>query len=299
MGEAKRRKESDPNYGRFSSKMRGLVLSLPVEIDGTSTRIKSGNLDAQDLRSSLLYWDRLTLPTSNIIYIPGGPDADYLVSCGILHRRHYEVFGDGAQGLIKTQTLALEDLEKEAPGVWSLGAGENSLLIKRGVAIAEQGALIKLYNALPIPKENTPLAEILEFRAKRRSELLAFRTYMEELSHEISNSSDRIDELNKKLKLLDVSCSDLIKLTKEHQLPVYLSNLNASLNVDLTKIAATAVGVWKGAVALGFEVTTATVAAITSAAATTFSLKADIKLRPINRPSSPFKYVYLAQRDLG
>ncbi len=70
MGEAKCRKVNDPNFGRVpkSANYRGLVVSPPIEIDGTSLHVKSSNLDPQELRFALLFWDQLVWPSSRAVH---------------------------------------------------------------------------------------------------------------------------------------------------------------------------------------------------------------------------------------
>lgn len=67
MGEA-----SDPNFGK-----RGLVVSAPFEVQGTTLRVRSSNLDPQELRSSVLLWDRLVWPSSRAIHLASGPDESF------------------------------------------------------------------------------------------------------------------------------------------------------------------------------------------------------------------------------
>lgn len=298
MGEAKYRKMIDPNYGKPSPATRGIILSVPIVIEGVQAHVRKSDLDEQDLRSTLLYWDRIALPISNIIYMPGGVNVDYLESCGVLDRIPYFFEGDGVQSLIEAQYRALADLERKQPGCWSLGAGDNSLFVKHEVATLEKGSLLTLYNALPVPKENTPLQEILEFKQKRHTELLLLRSHLDSLTAEIASKNDSVDELNKKMAELNVACSDLIRTTKEYQLPVYLANMNASLNFEATKVAGTAIAVWASTTTLGLGTIGAAAASFASAAATTFNLKADIKFRSLKRPSSPYRYAYFVQRDL-
>lgn len=298
MGESKYRKETDPNYGKPQTQLKGLVVSPPIQINGSTIFIKQSELDTQDLRASLLYWDRLAIPTTRALYIDGGSDEKYLESCGILSRNEVNLNGNVSDILISAQALTLQRLESESPGMWSLGGGENSLLVMGGMVTPDQGSLLQLFNALPVPKENTPLAEILEFKNKRQPELLALREYIEQLSQEISSSSDSVDALNKKLSLLDEACSNLIKTTREYQLPFYLSSLNASLNFDYKNIAFAA-SAWASTDYLGLSLTSQTIATITATAASMIGLKSDIKFRSINRPASPFKYAYHIQKHLG
>lgn len=298
MGESKYRKATDPNYGSPKAQLRGLVISPPIQVNGDTVYIKQTDLDTQDLRSSLLYWDRLAIPTTMSISIKGGKDEEYLESCGILRRNVVNMWGKASDILISAQALTLQNLEQENPGMWSLGGGENSLLVMGSMATPNSGTLLQLFNALPVPKENTPLADILEFKAKRRPELLALREHIEQLSTEIASAADSVDALNAKLQLLDIACSDLIKTTREYQLPFYLSNLNASLNFDYKNLAFAA-STWASTEYLGLGLTSKTISTIAATAASMISLKSDIKFRSINRPSSPFKYAYHIQQHFG
>lgn len=300
MGESKHRKATDPNYGKPKPELRGLIISPPIEIDGGRMYVESTELDSQELRSSLLYWDRLSVPASNIIYVHAGADAEYLQNCGILERRSYSFHGvnNGSDSLIEAQLLDFETRESEQPGVWSLGGGKNSVLIKGKSIIEEQGSALSLYNALPVPRENTPLAEILEFKHKRAPELYAVREHIDQLCKEISASNDSAAMLSEKLRHMDLACSDLVRTTKEFQLPFYISSLSASINLDY-KTAMTATTVWGASQAFGLNTTTAAIASTALTALSFISLKADVKFQSIKRPASPFKYAYYVERDLA
>jgi hypothetical protein len=143
MGEAKRRKQSDPNFGRIpkSKGYRGLVVSPPIEIQGSKLLAKSSNLDPQELRFALLFWDRLVWPSSRAIHFASGLDEAFLENEGILSRPEYTVWGDGAQGIAKGQIQAFQDLERAEPGVWALAQGESSFLWKDGLIEKDTGAL--------------------------------------------------------------------------------------------------------------------------------------------------------------
>ena len=297
MGEAKQRKLTDSNYGSVSNKIRGLIISSPTIMSGNNVRI-TGGLDHQELRSSLLYWDRLTWPSNNAVDIKGSPEIEYLSSVGILSRIRYEGSGKLSDILIAAQAYSFEKLEKESPGVWSIGGGENSLIVNSGDVDRQQGSIMQLYNAIPVPKADVPLDDILKFRQKRRPELLALRSYIEALAEEISNSSDNQEALKDRLAKVDSSCSDLIKVSREWQSPVYLANLKASFNFDLNKLGANAVKAWVASETLGLSSTTKAIAAGAAGITSMFNIGADIKMQNLRRGSSPFKYAYLIQRDL-
>ncbi|MBI6565169.1 hypothetical protein YA0745_27700 [Pseudomonas synxantha] len=299
MGEARLRKQQDPNYGKpRKDTLRGLIISAPTTISGSSIRIESSSLNQQELRTSLLYWDRLSMPTSNLIHVAPDQDTQFLIDAGILYTPRYTLTGEFSVALAQLPTTALMEYEKKQKGMWSLGGGENSILVKNGFSMPDYGTSLTLYNSLPAPAPSVPLAEILDFRQKRRDELLALRSHIELLTREIESSSDREDELNRKLSDIDNSCSALATVCREWQFPVVLTNLKASLNFNLTKVTGAAVGTWVAAGQLMLPNTARIISAGGAALASMIDIKSDINLRGINRPASPFRYIYEAQKNL-
>ena len=109
---------------------RGLVISCPVEISGRSMTFRSGPaLDPQELRFSLLLWDKLDFPINNVVGI--GPDAEtqFLQSAGLLNRTMTQVIsgGDVVSSFVQTHIDAFRALDQREPGVWSLSTGKNAV----------------------------------------------------------------------------------------------------------------------------------------------------------------------------
>lgn len=299
MGEAKRRKEHDPYYGKPAAKMRGLIINNPVSVTLRSNLVQNqGPFDPIDLRASLFYWDRLMWPQNRIVRIDGEDEIDYLESAGILYRPFIDVEGDYSRALIESQAISLSNAEAREPGVWSIGGGINSIHITERALAPDRGVQIALTNAIPIPSAQVPLAEILEFKARRRPELLAFRAHVEEMTQEISSSSDSLDALKRKLQEVDLACADLFKTSKEWQLPIYLSDVKMSMNMDFAKSIEKGEKAWASLDKMGFGETGKLVGATLAGATSFISLTPGFGFRGIKRPASPYKYLYLAQREL-
>lgn len=299
MGEAKRRKEKNPNFGSIPERpsRRGLVISPPIEIAGTSMFVKSSNLDPQELRFALLFWDQLVWPSSRAVYFASGPDEEYLESAGILKRPDYTFNGDAAQGIALGQIQAFFDLDKSEPGTWALAQGENSLLLKASNLLNEEGgALVELHRAIPIPSRDVPLAEILEFKQRRHDELILLRLRMESFVMEIQGSQDKLDALQKCIKEIDQACADLLKLGKEWQFPVHLSDFKATFSLSPLKFLPAVAAGWK----LGekYGLSAATAAAVGAGAVSTLEIKADWGLQSVRKPMSPYRYAYLIDKEL-
>ncbi|WP_446941379.1 DUF6236 family protein [Pseudomonas aeruginosa] len=301
MGEAKYRKLNDPNYGK-PTKMRGLILSPPATLQGQTVTFSSTGLDPQDLRSSLMYWDRLALPSNNIIEIGGDKDRDveYLKSAGILYRPRIEFSGrvQSNDVILQTPEIALMQYEKESKGMWSLSKGKNS--INNLNIQSEPGTLVEILNAVPVPGPNVPLDEILKFKAKRRDELLRYREHFEELVARVAMAEDSKRELDLVLKDVDSACSDLLRTTREWQFPIMLSSIKASLNFDLAKAVKAGVTVHSALSKSPAELPQSSTILASAGAAliSQFNIKSDIGLRSIKRPASPYRYAYYVQRDL-
>ena len=298
MGEAKRRKQSDPNFGCVPRNAinRGLVVSPPIEIQGSNLFVKSSNLDPQELRFALLFWDRLVWPSSRNIYFSSGPDELFLESTGILSRPDYTIDGDGAQGIARGQMQAFLDLERGEPGAWAMAQGENSLLLKDAHFEEGEGALIELHHAIPIPTEDVPLNEILEFKERRHDELILMRHQLETFILEIERAEDKPLTLQKQIAELDNACANLLKVGKEWQFPVYLSNIKASFTLSPTKLLPAIGGGWK----LGepYGLTAATTVAAVFGTASTLEIKGDYGLRSVKRPQNPYRYAYQIHKEL-
>ena len=302
MGEAKIRKATDPSYGKVPKErpMRGLIISNPMQIDIVNHSLSGkGGLDPSELRFSLLYWDKLVYPSNNLISFGGGDDEEFLISVGALHKLIYTYSGgDGVSIVFDTYLRAFSDLESREPGVWSLSQGEKSLFVNNSAAnlIDESGISLELIRAIPVPAADVPLNEILEFKEKRKDELMMFRAHIDQLVLEIQTSPARTDAFNRIAQEVDAACADLLKVGHEWQVPFHLSDFKATFNFDSVKFLGSVGGAWK----LGeqYGLTAATSAAAVAGLISTINVKSDISLRSIKKLRSPYRYTLLAHKEL-
>jgi hypothetical protein len=298
MGQEKIRKRDDPNYGKPppAPTHRGLVVSPPLEINGTRLHARSSSIDSTELRFALLYWDKLVWPSSRAIPFASGPDEQFLETEGVLSRPDYTFYGDAAQGIAKSQIQAFLDLEKSEPGAWALAQGENSLLLKDDAFQNGNGGLVELHRAIPIPHRDVPLAEILEFKDRRKDELQRLRNHLDSLSNQIIDLNNLPTDLNAKVSEIDSACADLLQVGKEWQFPVHISNLKASFTLSTRSLVAPAASVWY--FGQQFGLIAATAAAAVSGAISTFEIKGDIGFQSLKKSPNPYRYAYLAHKEL-
>ena len=297
MGEAKRRKLTDPNYGKVPKnvKKRGIVISLPMICDDQGLQIKNTVLDESELRFSLLYWDKLVWPSSNFLHIESNDDAKFLEKEGILTRPRYSFNGNAGKIMADMQINAYRDLEANEPGQWTMAMGENTLQINMNDFKENEGALIELHRAIPVPAHDVPFSDILEFKERRKPELFALRHHIDQLLAEIHNSTDQKASLEAKIKEIDTACSDLLKVGREWQLPVHISNLKASFSINARTLSHGVIGGWLFSGPLRLP----TVTALTvGAALSTIEIKGDFGFRSIRRPQSPYRYTFKAHEEL-
>jgi hypothetical protein len=296
MGEAKRRAQSDPSFGKPK---RGLVISAPIEITGDTVRLKSGHPDLQELRASLLYWDKLAWPTNRAIYIGGGPDIEFLETAKILTRPQYSFSGLGSDILVRAQTEALLELDKKEPGVWSLSQGENSILVKGGTLTQDEGVALELYRAVPVPDKDVPLNEVLEFRLKRYAELQSLRLEIDELVKTINASQDPKADLERCFPRIDQNCAAALRVGSEWRFPVKLSNLKTSFDLKPFSVVRDGLLGFLGATALGATSTlVASLTGASAAAAASVKITADFGWQGLKVRDNPYRYVSQFHKEL-
>ena len=291
MGEAKRRKAEDPSYGKPK---RGLVVSAPMEIEGTQLHLQSTSLDPQELRFSLLFWDRLLWPLSRAIYIPSGPDEQFLETAGVLTRPEYTAVGDIAQGMAHCQITAFLEAEKHEPGIWALAQGENSFLLKNEILREGNGAFVELFRAIPVPDKTVPLNEILEFKHRRFDELNLLRQQLDGLVFEINNSEDKRAKLVEQANLVYTACADAIRVGKEWRFPIRLANLKVSLDLRPFTSGAAVIAAWEYAKVFDMALP----ACVLAGAAASIKIGGDFGLQKIRPRQGPYRYVYRFHNEL-
>ncbi|HRK95703.1 MAG TPA: DUF6236 family protein [Rhodospirillales bacterium] len=293
MGEAKRRKAVEPHFGTVPKLGRGLVVSPPLEVDGSRLSIRSSNIHPQELRFALLFWDRLVWPTTTAFHLASGPNEEFLETCGVLSRPVYDFWGDSAQVIAQAHIRAFLDLEHSEPGAWALAQGESSLLIRDRVVKEGRGVLVELHRAVPVPDEVVPLNDILEFKEKRRGDLYNLRSELEKFYEDVAGSADSSLATRRAVESIGRSCADLIALLRESRFPIRLADLKASFSLRPGSLVA--FGAWR----LGMvqDVLDAAVVAAASAASS-LRFKIGFGLKSTQVTASPYRYVYRFHKEV-
>lgn len=268
---------------------RGLIISVPMQLKGDQFSCK-GMLDKQELRFSLLLWDKLDWPDNFVISIEGGPDEEFLKQEGILVRSvaSFSGGGSGAEIVRDAFLSTFRERDNSQPGHWSLARGERSISFDTSEMEQGRGILFNLHKAIPVPSKDVPFQDILEFRTKRRAELLSLRFHLEDIYQRVRSAPDsdlsQISELSK----LDLALAEYLKVVHESRIPSVRASLSVNIDIkDLivgSLVAERTLNYGLGEVAAGLSAMTATALSANAS----FTLGSGLKKRA---PSSPFQYV--------
>lgn len=296
MGEAKHRKMYDPSYGKIPKKRieRGILISPPITIEGTEIHLHSTVIDPVELRSWLLFWDRLVWPSNRIVHIETPRDYEFLIDCGVLSRPSYQSFssGNGADLLIESYVEILKEKSLNDAQVWAIAQGERTLQLIGKTIPDSRDILVNLHKAVPVPGSNVPFAEILEFKERRLPELYRFQHEIATLYEDIVNSADKPLALALRVERIESACEDLIKVNKEWKFESILS----SFDFSITPMS------WVGAITgfVGGQTynldTVSSLLAGTLGAAIAFT--PSLGKRLIDNKNNPYRYAYLAHKEL-
>jgi len=222
---------------------KGIVLSPPFKPLITGGIQCGGTHDPLELRKYLMYWDEIDYPSNNLINV-SSHDVNYLEQAGVLKRTRVVFQGTINSGrgefFVAAQEEALRQNQVKEPGVWNLAqVSEVPFYTQQSSGISVD---FELYGMLPVPSQDTPLADVLEFKSKRSSELIAFRVYLDEIYQNIINSADVPRAKNTELKKLELAIKDLDRVLGESIIKRTVTNIRNTINMDFSGIVGAGLG---------------------------------------------------------
>ncbi|WP_306006679.1 DUF6236 family protein [Aquicoccus porphyridii] len=255
MGEAKRRRLSEPHFGKRPKRGRGILLSAPIEFDGQELAVQN-DIDPAELRRAALFWDRMHWPQSNIIDVQSNDDERFLEEEGILTRPTLKAdlgtiswaSGNqdkliklaGGSSLTTTGDVAarfaaqhidyFEKIDNSEPGLWVLSEGPGSFYLKGNRFENGRGKLVELTRALPLPDPSFPLPELLEFKYRRSDEIVDLNFELDKFYKYVSNANDPDHELARLIQVIDRKLADVHKVAKESKHPFRLGSIAFSIS---------------------------------------------------------------------
>jgi len=317
MGEANRRKKNDPYFGMRPKNGRGVLLSVPISVEESKISTLDSSIEPSELRRAVLFWDRLVWPDSRIISFASNSDEETLEKEGILTRprpvcldvpQHMNALirssggstislSDESANLFSNEHVQTYiDLEQKEKGQWMLSEGESSFMLKTQNFVAGRGQAITLARAIPLPSSNMPIPELLEFKLKRRDEIVALTHELDRFYTQIANANDSEFELARLLRVVDKHCADMISVSREAKQPFRLGSLSCSLSFDSVESA-----VKRAAACDAFTRATTglpIVGGLLGAASSFVSFSPDFGMRKSVQSSSPYRVVTQMHQEL-
>lgn len=262
---------------------RGLVISLPVELDPRTAKI--GALSQRDLQFSLLFWDVIELPQNNIIGLDGGELENTLRSAGVFRRSKVRFDGKwtAPECLVHAHTLVMRELNAESPGRWSLARGEKSIAIPREQTEEGGGLSVELRRLIPMPDGTAPIDDLLTFRLKRWPEALALREHLDNVCAAIVNSPNPSLAQTVEFDTFDRSLTDYLKVAKESNIKFILGTVIGNIAIDKAIAGAIAIGT-----GVSWNMPLVTACGVVGGS---FGVLSGASIKDFKRPSSPFEYV--------
>lgn len=287
MGEANRRKKSDPTYGQPKT---GLIVSFPVEIEREgSVKIISNELDRSILRHNLLFWDKFLFP-NGIVQFTLGPEADYLERAGILEIMNFNAQGTLDNIIIQNHLSAFSAMENKQPGLWAMSLGPGTLDIKTPGVVQNGGFYVELINLLPVPAMEVPLENIVRFKEKRRDELHELRLNINNIAATINKVGDVPEGLEVATHQVQTAASNAIAVSREAGFPLHLSSVKVSLDLRPLPALAAIIAGWE----IGQSIEQKTMLAALAAAGgigSAVKIGGDFGLKNMRERLGPYQYV--------
>ena len=194
------------------------------------------SISKEEMRYYLLYWDKVVIPGNNLVYI-GVPEEKELISCEAISRPMVpfqgSFRGDQVAGAFLTcQSIVAEKLVRDKTVDWAIHQIGDSLALPTDFATQQDIIRVALANAMPVPDGEVPIHEILEFKHRRKDELIEMHNSIDELYFEVLNSPDEGLATKKVLSRFKSSIQNLDKASHEKFKKTRKYDLSAELNIN-------------------------------------------------------------------
>lgn len=199
---------------------RGIIATASqFNINSRSEFSVSSGLTASEIRYFILYWDKIIIPTNNLIHV-GVSDEEDLISANIIERPRVQLQGsfdgaDIAHSIIQAESIIVDNKLKDKSTDWVVHQFSNHLFLPNA-QIKEQNIFkFELANALPVPHDDVSIHEIIEFKDRRKDEFNALHNSLDSLYMDILASPDSDLKAKKSMKVLQDSLLNIEKVQKE------------------------------------------------------------------------------------
>ncbi len=283
--------------GNGGNKMdRGIIAAPGIIIPLDQGFRMERSISAEEIRYYVMYWDKIVIPGNNLIYITI-PEEEQLLAEGAISRPRvvYQGSFSGDQitaAMLYCQSLVAEKLLPERSTDWVVHQIGNEAAFPSGLSGERNVIRVALAGALPVPEAETPIADILEYKERRRDELHDLHDALDEMYLSILSTPDHDLATKKTVARLKESISNLESASSERFQKSRKYDLEVQLNLSGKDIAA---GASAGAL-IDFFSNGFTIPLATIAGAALSALKIGIKaVQTFNPAADKQKLAYLCR----
>ena len=214
--------------------MRGIIATaaqVNIHAEGFSFDTRNGGLSESDIKYFLLYWDKIIIPANNFIYAEIPYEKD-LIETNIVERPIAAFSGSFSSSELGKMMLQTQSKIVEEKIDWTIHQFGNQLILPDNKIIKKKIFKFELMNILPVPNDNVPIHDIIEFKQRRKDEFIALHNTLDELYFEILKSPDSDLKQLKTLKMLQKTINDIEKIQKEKFKLFTKYDLTAEMNIN-------------------------------------------------------------------
>jgi hypothetical protein len=240
----------------------------------------------EDIRTSLLFFDKFDIPLQGMMNGTEWCEEEFR-SIGVLTPSAAAGDGDVATFLSALPFATFLARDQAERGRWTLARPTQALGIPSTELQHDRAIALTLQNALPTFTRDVALEDVLEFKYRAKSELLALRAYLDDLCLEISRNGSKGIEESTVFRRFQGALEAHIKLMHQSNREKVWRSLKASCDMP----AAIGAGVefaYSGSLDFG------TIAA----GAITIGVKTVMGLKRKRDAANPFEYLTSAHLEL-
>lgn len=219
------------------------IIAAPARVFGNGSEFRTERgLTKEELRYFLLYWDKVVIPTNNIIHL-AVPEEDELLSTGIVTRPRVPFSGTfngelmARAQLIAQTSIAKSLIENDRNIDWVLHQIGDEIIVPDSEAIEKQLIRIDLVNCLPVPSGDVHIPDILEFKERRKDELAYLHKSIDDLYLEVLSSPDPSLKTKQVVSEFEKSIATIDKVSKESWKSSGKFDVSAELNLNGKDVA--------------------------------------------------------------
>jgi hypothetical protein len=213
---------------------RGVIAAPGIIIPQNEGFMMERSISAEEIRYYVMYWDKVVIPGNNLVYI-GIPEEEQLLASGAISRPRVAFRGSfgGDQvtaAILSCQSIVAEKLIPETSTDWVVHQIGNELAFPSELSTERNVVRVALAGSLPVPVAETPIANILEFKERRRDELRELHDALDEMYLSILSTPDHdlatkraVARLKESISNLESAASERFQKSKKYDLEVQLN----------------------------------------------------------------------------